>query len=220
MDAIRAVLFDIDGTLIDSNDLNVDAWSDAFRESGIAIARETIHGQIGKGGDNLLPALVPGCAPDVQEKLKMRQGEIFKADYMARARPFPDARALLERVHARGAKVVLASSAAQDQVDHYVDLMDARMLIDAIVTVDDVASSKPAPDIFAIALKKAGAVRPEQAMAVGDTPYDIAAAAKSGIATIALLSGGFDVGSLADAAAIYRDASDLLACFGKSPLAR
>lgn len=220
MGAVKAVLFDIDGTLIDSNGLNVDAWSDAFVEAGLHVDRDAIHGQIGKGGDNLLPALVPACDDAAQDRLKARQGAIFKADYIGRARPFPAARALLERVRATGAKIVIASSAAQEQLDHYIDLMEARALIDAVTSIDDVETSKPAPDIFATALKKAGDLMPEQALAVGDTPYDIAAAGKAGIRTIAVLSGGFAIADLAGSVAVYRDVADLLQRFDASPLAR
>ncbi|WP_116090794.1 HAD family hydrolase [Sphingomonas crusticola] len=218
MAGIKAALFDIDGTLIDSNDLNVAAWFDAFQEAGIAIARDAIHGQIGKGGDNLLPALAPHCDKAEQERLKTRQGEIFKANYIARAKPFPGARALLERVRETGAKVVLASSAAREQLDHYIGLMDAHDLIDAVTSIDDVESSKPAPDIFATALRKAG-VASGEAVAIGDTPYDIEAAGKAGVGTIALLSGGFAAETLSGAIALYDDAADLLARFDQSPLA-
>lgn len=217
---ILAVLFDIDGTLIDSNKLHVRAWRDAFAEEGVEIAEDRIAGQIGKGGDNLVPALAPNLDDDTQTRLGTREGEIFKQHYIDQAVPFAQARELLAHVRDHGAKVVFASSAAQEQLDHYTDLMDAHDLIDATTSIDDVTSSKPAPDIFAVALKKLDGLRADQVLAVGDTPYDIESAGKSGIGTIGLLSGGFSREALKDAVAIYADAADLLARFDSSPLVR
>jgi HAD superfamily hydrolase (TIGR01509 family) len=215
---IKAVLFDIDGTLIDSNELHVSAWSEAFREVGIELERESIAGQIGKGGDNLVPALAPDTDAATQEQLSTREGEIFKQRYLAQAAPFPGAHDLLARVRDAGAKVVFASSAAQEQLDHYIGLLDAKSLIDATTSIDDVEQSKPAPDIFAVALEKLAPLTADEVLAVGDTPYDIESAVKSGIRTVGLLSGGFDREALKDAVAIYRDVADLLANFESSPL--
>jgi HAD superfamily hydrolase (TIGR01509 family) len=218
---IQAVLFDIDGTLIDSNELHVTAWVQAFSEGGHDIDRATIHSQIGKGGDNLVPALLPGLPLAAQKGLSEAQGRLFKQLFLHRAQPFPSARELLERVHRDGRKIVLASSASKAELDHYVQLMDIQGIVDGGTSIDDVSASKPAPDIFAVALERAG-VEPDQAIAVGDTPYDANAAAKSGIRTVGLLSGGFTRAELerAGAIAIYRDAADLLANYAGSPLAQ
>ena len=216
---IKAVLFDIDGTLVDSNDLHVAAWDAAFREGGFAVDREAIRGQIGKGGDLLVPTLLPDIAKAVQEKLARRHGEIFQREHLATVRPFPDAHALLARVHDAGQQVVLASSAEQKELDHYIELLDARALVDATTSIDDVATSKPAPDIFAKALKKTG-LKADEAMVVGDTPYDIEAARRCGIAAVAVRSGGFSEESLAGAVARYDDVAALLAGYDGSPLAR
>lgn len=215
---IRAVLFDLDGTLIDSNEAHVAVWEQVFAEAGHPIDAATIRGQIGKGGDQLVPTLLPGTTDDEIERLSDRHGELFKADHLDRVQPFPDSRALLERVDNAGKTVVLASSASKAELDHYVDLLDAKALIDAGTSIDDVETSKPAPDIFGTALKKAG-VAADEAIAVGDTPWDIEAAGKAGIATVALRSGGFSDDTLADAVAIYDDAAALLAGFATSPLA-
>lgn len=216
---VRAVLFDLDGTLVDSNDFHVDAWERVFREAGHAIARERIAGQIGKGGDLLVPALLPDASEAEQERLATRHGEVFKSRYLDLVRPFPGATALLRRVKDSGRKVVLASSANDEELQHYVGLLDAADLVTATTSKDDVSTTKPAGDIVAAALGKAG-VAPGHAIVVGDTPYDIEAAAKCRVATVAVRSGGFDATALQGAVARYDDVSALLAGFGRSPLAR
>lgn len=217
---IRAVLFDIDGTLIDSNGLHVEAWAEVFAAAGHDVTREAIAGQIGKGGDHLVPALLPGLDDAEQERLTEEHGKVFKAKYIALAQPFPDARALLERVYRDGKHVVLASSASAEELDHYVALLGIGDLVEARTSIDDVESSKPAPDIFAVALKKAG-VAGSQALAVGDTPYDVASAKGAGVATVAVLSGGFAEGELRGegAVAVYADVAALLAGYEESVLA-
>ena len=217
---IKAILFDIDGTLIDSNHLHVEAWARVFAEAGHSVTRAAIAGQIGEGGDNLVPALLPGATEDEVTRLSDRHGEVFKADYLASARPFPGARALLERAHAGGAKVVLASSASREELDRYVERLQVKAIVAAKTSIDDVATSKPAPDIFAAALRKAG-VNAAEAIAVGDTPYDVASAGGAGVRTVAVLTGGFSEAALrgAGAVAVYRDVGALLEEYGKSVLA-
>lgn len=219
--AIKAVLFDIDGTLIDSNDLHVRAWSESFHDAGLHFGELTIHDQIGKGSDMLLPSLLPGITDDEREKLTKAHAELFKSRYLPRARPFPGARDLLARVHAAGLKVVLASSASGEEVDHYTDLMDARDIVSATTSASDVEHTKPAPDIFATALAKVAPIAASEAIVVGDTPYDVEAARKCELATIALRSGKFADETLlgAGAIALYDDAAALLAAFEVSPLA-
>ena len=123
---IKAVLLDIDGTLIDSNDYHVRAWDEAFRAAGIHFDRQTIHDQIGKGADMLVPALLPDTDKAGQETLAAAQESAFNDRYLAQVRPFPAARALLVRLHDAGQKLVFASSASKEQLDHYLDLLDAR----------------------------------------------------------------------------------------------
>ena len=216
---VRAVLFDLDGTLVDSNDFHVDAWQRVFREGGHAVDRDRIAGQIGKGGDLLVPALLPGAPRAEQERLAQRHGEVFKARYLDLVRPFPGAAALLRRVADSGRKVVLASSASGEELEHYVGLLGVADVLTATTSKDDVATTKPAGDIFAAALAKAG-VSPRRAIVIGDTPYDIAAAAKCGVAAVAVRSGGFDEPALQGAVARYDDVAALLAGFERSPLAR
>jgi len=215
---IKAVLFDLDGTLVDSNEAHVEVWSRVFRDAGHPVDLAAIRGQIGKGGDLFVPTLLPHLPADEQERLAGEHGERFKAGWLPRVAPFPRAHDLLARVRASGSKVVLASSASAEELDHYVELLDAKKLVDARTSIDDVETSKPAPDIFGAALKKAG-LAPEEALVVGDTPFDIKGADRAGIAAVALRSGGFTDDALAGAAAIYDDAADLLARFDASPLA-
>ena len=216
---IRAVLFDLDGTLVDSNDLHVRTWVEVFAEKGIHVTADAVHAQIGKGADLLVPALVPGADDQTSEAFGDAHGDRFKAEYLAQVRPFPHARDLLARTKAAGRQVVLASSASREELDHYIDLLGARELVDASTTIDDVGTSKPAPDIFATALKKAG-VAAAEAIAVGDSPYDAESAGKAGMGAAALRSGGFSDRELKEAGAtvIYDDAAALLAAFDSSPL--
>lgn len=217
---VKAILFDIDGTLADSNDLHVLAWEAAFAREGHRVDRQAIHDQIGKGADNLVPALLPGSDDATAERLGDAHGAIFKREYLGQVKPFPGAHDLLARAHAAGSQVVLASSASRAEVDHYLDLLDARGLVAATTSIDDVANSKPAPDIFATALGKLTGVGAAEAIVVGDTPYDIESAARCGIAAVALRSGKFPDAALKGGVAIYDDAAALLAGFEASPLNR
>jgi HAD superfamily hydrolase (TIGR01509 family) len=216
---ITAVLFDIDGTLVDSNDMHVLAWEEAFAGIGASFDRDVIHSQIGKGTDMLVPTLLPDLGEDEQDALGEAHGAIFKAKYLEKAKPFARAHDLLAKARDVGQRIVLASSASQAELDHYLDLLDARDLVDATTSSDDVEKTKPAPDIFATAIRKIGA-DPAEVIVVGDTPYDVEAAAKCGIAAIALRSGKFsdDALNAAGAIAIYDDAAALLERYDASPL--
>lgn len=218
---IKAVLFDLDGTLIDSNDLHVKVWHRVFSEAGHEIEPAAIHGQIGKGGDNLVPALLPALSDSEQKALADEHGRLFKQMFMDQAKPFPGASELLRRVHDGGRKVVLASSASEAELKHYTELLGVTDIVAAATSIDDVGTSKPAPDIFAVALQKVG-VAAAEAVAVGDTPYDVISAGKAGAGTIALLSGGFSQSALREAGAdtIYDDVADLLKGYGGSALSR
>ena len=218
--AIKAVFFDIDGTLVDSNDRHVAAWDEAFRERGFVVSPEAIRSQIGKGGDLLVPALLPNTTKAEQGALSDRHGEIFKQRHLDHVRPFKDAAALLRHVHDRSQRIVLASSAGRQEVKHYVSLLDVADIVDATTTIDDVATSKPAGDIFGAALKKVKPLAPSEVLVVGDTPYDIEAAEKCGIRTVAVRSGGFPDEALRGAGTIglYDDVADPLANYDRSPL--
>lgn len=216
---IRAVLFDVDGTLVDSNEAHVDAWAVAFREAGRPQEVGDIRLQIGKGGDLLIPSLWPEAKEDQRKAAAKAHDRHFKSAYLRHIKPFAGARELLARVRKSGRTIVLASSAKRAEVEYYLKLLDAEDLVDAITSADDVDASKPEPDIFEAALDKAG-VDPDAAIAVGDTIYDVEAARRIGIATIGLTSGPCDRAQLKDAGAlaVFADVADLLAGFDRSPL--
>jgi phosphoglycolate phosphatase-like HAD superfamily hydrolase len=217
---IEAVLLDIDGTLVDSNEYHVMAWRRAFEAAGISVEPPEIRKQIGKGADMLIPSVAPDLQPDVRETVAKRHGEIFRSEYLPRVQPFPCAYELIATLHRGGREILLASSADQAEVDHYVGLLSVKELLRATTSADDVAKSKPAGDIFASALQKTSGKTPQQAIAIGDTPYDVLAAAKCGIRTIVLRSGGFSDQELLSKqpVAIYNDIRDLLGNLSASML--
>ncbi|PZN94095.1 MAG: HAD family hydrolase [Alphaproteobacteria bacterium] len=219
---VKAVLFDIDGTLVDSNDQHVLAWAAAFAEIGKTFDHELLHDQIGKGADMLVPTLLPGLDAAAVEELGDRHGAIFKARFLDAVRPFPRARDLLAHVHANGQQVVLASSASKSELDHYLELLDAHDLVVATTSADDVRHTKPAPDIFATALGKLDGMSAEDVIVVGDTPYDMKAALACGIAAVAVRSGKFADQVLREAGAvqIHDDVAALLADYAASPAGR
>jgi phosphoglycolate phosphatase-like HAD superfamily hydrolase len=219
--SLQAVFFDIDGTLVDSNELHVEAWQRAFQELRFPVESSAIRRQIGKGADMLIPALVPDIDEDRREALSKRHGEIFAADYLAQVRPFGRATGLVERLHDRGVKVLLASSAKQSEVDHYVKLLRVQQVLYGTISADEVEASKPAHDIFARALAKVAPIAPSETIAVGDTPYDAIAASKVNVQTIAVRSGGFSDSDLRDAGAIalYDSIADLYEHLQDSALA-
>ena len=218
---IEVVLFDIDGTLVDSNEQLVNAWAFAFREEGHPQELDDIRSQIGKGGDLLVPELLPDLDDPIRKRIAERQGDYFKEIYLDHVRAFEDAAELIGRVYASGRKVVLASSAKRDELEHYVGLLCVKPLITATTSIDDVETSKPEPDIFGAALEKVG-VEPSRALVVGDTIYDVDAALRLGIATVGVTSGPFDERQLKEAGAIavFADVASILRDFDRSPLAQ
>jgi HAD superfamily hydrolase (TIGR01509 family) len=219
---IKAILFDVDGTLIDSNDLHAAAWRDTFLHFGADLPHEVIRGQIGKGGDNLLPALLPAELVEAkQEEMENFRSELFERDYLPRVVPLPGVRELFERLAADGKKIVLASSATAEEVRFHVGVIGAEDLVQDTTSADEVESSKPDPDIFAAALAKVAPVTPDEAVVVGDTPYDVEAACKAGLRTIAFRSGGFpdEVLLAAGAAELWDGPADLLANYERSLIA-
>lgn len=217
---IEAILFDIDGTLVDSNERHVNAWAFAFREEGHLQELDDIRAQIGKGGDLLVPELLPDVDDAVRKRVSERHGDYFKNMYLDDVRAFEGAAELIERVHASGRKVVLASSAKQDELEHYVELLGIKLFVAATTSIDDVETSKPEPDIFGVALGKVG-VEASKALVVGDTIYDVDAALRTGIATVGVTSGPFDEQQLKEAGAIavFPDVASILRDFDRSPLA-
>jgi phosphoglycolate phosphatase-like HAD superfamily hydrolase len=218
---LKAVFFDIDGTLVDSNEFHVTAWEKAFRDCEHPVPVAAIRGQIGKGADMLIPALLPESDDTTRASIAQRHDEIFKSRYLEQVQAFPGATELIATMYRDGIKVLLASSAKADEVEHYVKLLRAKQFLTATTSSDDVHQSKPAADIFASALKKVAPIDAQEAIAVGDTPYDVTSAGKCRIRTVAVLSGGFPEAELqrAGAIAIYDTIADLLVNLETSPLA-
>ncbi|MBV9775640.1 MAG: HAD family phosphatase, partial [Acetobacteraceae bacterium] len=158
---LKAVIFDVDGTLVDSVDLHAQAWVDAFKEIGHDIEFAAVRGQIGKGGDQLMPVFL--SKEELERKgasLSKRRGDILKQRYLSRIKPFPDVRALFERIRADGTRIVLASSAKADELEAYKRVANIDGLSDAQTSSDDAEESKPEPDVFEAAMSKLGDVRP------------------------------------------------------------
>jgi HAD superfamily hydrolase (TIGR01509 family) len=209
---IGAILFDVDGTLIDSNELHAVAWRETFLHFGHDLPLERIRAQIGKGGDNLIPTLLPDLGDDEQEEMDSFRSDLFKRDYLPRVTPFPGVRELFERLVSDGRKIVLASSAKGAEVKFHLGVLGAADLVTATTSADDVEHSKPCPDIFAAALQKVAPLGPGEVVVVGDSPFDVQAAKKLGIRVIGVRSGGFPDASLLEAGAdqLFDGPEDLL----------
>jgi HAD superfamily hydrolase (TIGR01549 family) len=215
-----AVIFDVDGTLIDSVDLHAQAWKDAFEQFGKQPSFADVRAQIGKGADQLMPVFL--SRDELRrfgEQLEEFRGQLYKREYLSRVRAFPEVRALFERVRAEGKQIALASSAPRDELARYVEVANIADLIDVTTSADDVERSKPHPDVFCAALARLQ-LPAADAVVVGDSPYDVQAASRAGARCVGLLCGGFarELLESAGAVAIYRDPADLHAHFASSPL--
>ncbi|MBI3653049.1 MAG: HAD family hydrolase [Acidobacteria bacterium] len=218
---IRAAIFDLDGTLVDSVDLHARAWQEAFRHFGREVAFERVREQIGKGGDQLLPVFF--SRQELQrfgKELEDYRDKRFKENYLPQVKAFPQVRDLFERLLADGKRLALASSAQGDELQTYKRLARIEDLITGESSADEVEKSKPHPDVFAVALATLDDIEAHEAMVVGDTPYDAEAANKLGLQTIGVLCGGFPETDLraAGCLAIYQNPADLLANLAHSPL--
>ena len=212
--SVRAFIFDIDGTLVDSNELHVDSWDQAFRQFGKQFSREQLRAQIGKGSDQYLPEfLTPEEIKRFGKELDEYRSELFRKEYLPQVRPFPKVHELFKRIHDDNKRIVLANSDKKRDTKYYIDLLKIGDLINGYVSGDDADRSKPAPDIFAASLEKLGDISPADAVTLGDTKFDVEAAKKAGVKTIAFLCGGTSESVLrhAGAIAIYRDPADFLA---------
>ncbi len=220
---IEAVIFDVDGTLVDSVDFHARAWQRALKEYGKEVDFQTVRGQIGKGGDQLMPeflskAEIEKFGDDVEEKRR----EIFQKEYLQRIEAFPKVRELFERIKRDGKQIVLASSSPEEELEHFKKLLNIADLIEGDTNADDAEESKPEPDIFLAAMKKIGNPKPEETIVIGDTPYDAEAAGKAKLETIGFLCGDFPEQQLRDAGCIeiYQDPADLLARYDESSLGK
>src|SRR5687767_1316954 len=214
------VLLDIDGTLLDSNDAHAQSWVEIFRRHGYGIAFEHVRPMIGKGSDKLVPELT-GLDPETGKGKEMTEerSRLFLHDYLPKLRPTRGARDLVQRLRDDGFCLVVATSAGGDELDQLLRQAGIDDLIEKTTSSSDAESSKPDPDIIQAALKK-GKLRPHTAIMLGDTPYDIEAAGRAGVAAIALRCGGWwNDAALKDAIGIYDDPAALRAGIDRSPLA-
>lgn len=219
---VKAVIFDIDGTLIDSVDLHARSWVEAFAEFGHEVSFEQVRGQIGKGGDKLLPEFLSAHQIEADGKgLEERRAVIMKDRLVAQIKPFDDVRELFERLLRDGKAIALASSAKGDELQTYKRIARIENLPLVETSSDDADESKPAPDIFEAAMKCLGSISPEHVIAVGDTPYDAESAGKAGLRTVGVLCGGWPAEKLREAGCVevYKDPADLLGKLSESMLA-
>jgi HAD superfamily hydrolase (TIGR01509 family) len=216
--AFRGVILDVDGTLVDSNDAHAHAWVAAFAERELAVTFEAVRRLVGMGGDKLIPAATghhEGEPPVAG--IGERRTAIFRDRWLPTVRALPASRALVEALKGRGLGLVIGTSAKSEELGPLLDIAGVADLVPLRTTSDDADRSKPEPDIVSEALAKLGLAADEVVM-IGDTPYDIIAAERAGVATIALRSGGWDDAALAAAIGIYDDPADLLAQLDRSPL--
>lgn len=219
---VKAVLSDIDGTLVESNWLHAAAWCDAFAKVEINLEVEEVRRQIGKGGDELIPVFVPWWKrKTIEEPLKAYRKFIFETDYMGQVKPFPRVRELVQQIKQAGIKFALASSSKKDELAVYKRIASISDLVDEETSADDADRAKPHPDIFQATLDKLG-VKAKEALALGDTPYDAEAAGKANVWTIGVTTGGWSREDLlaAGCVEVWKDVAELLDNFDRSALVR
>jgi HAD superfamily hydrolase (TIGR01509 family) len=218
---IKAVVFDVDGTIVDSVELHAEAWQEAFKKFGKEVDLQAVRRQIGKGADQLLPVFFSPVEL-AQFGKELDRSNLYKKEYLPHVKAFPKVRDLFERIRQAGKQIVLASSAKGDELNTYKKLARIEDLTEAETSSEDAEKSKPHPDIFEAALSELGDVARNRVVVVGDTPYDAQAAAKADLHTIGLLCGGWNENDLRGAGciAIYRDPAELLARYGESPIER
>ncbi len=212
-----AVILDVDGTLVDTNYHHAIAWYRAFRQSEVTVPLWRIHRSVGMGGDQLIESLVGAEAEaEIGEEVRAAHTVLYMA-LIGEVAPMPGAKALVVELRLRGHPVVLSSSASSEEIDHYIDQLDVREDVQGWTTSADVEATKPEPDLIKAALEKAGT---DRAVLIGDTPYDIEAAKKVDVPTVALMTGGFSEQELMDAGAViaFKSIEELCANFDATPL--
>lgn len=213
-------ILDIDGTLVDTNYQHAIAWYRAFRRHGIVLPIWRIHRHLGMGGDQVVEALTDEQTEnELGDALREAERELY-FELIDEVEPMDGARELISELGQRGHVVVLASSAKEEEVERYLDLLDARELADAWTTSADVEATKPAPDLVNSALEKVGGSA-DDALMVGDTPWDVKAAGRAGVDTLAVLTGGFAIEELRESGAreVFESVADLRAGLERTPLA-
>jgi HAD superfamily hydrolase (TIGR01509 family) len=217
---MTVAVLDIDGTLVDTNYHHAIAWYRAFREHGIVLPVWRIHRHIGMGGDQLVAALTDDQTErEHGDKIRETETKCY-FELIDEVETMDGSRELIEHIKQRGHTVVLASSAKEAEVDHYLDLLDARELADAWTTSADVEATKPAPDLVTAALDRVGGSS-DDAVMIGDTPWDVKAAGGAGVQTLAVLTGGFSVHELREAGAVdvFDSVRELCERLDRTPLA-
>lgn len=216
----RGVIFDIDGTLVDSNRLHAESWAETLASFGYAITADDVQPLIGMGGDKLLPALI-GVDSESDDGMRYseRRTELFFEKYLPRVRAFPGARAFAERLREDGYLLVTASSASEEELEKLLAIAGIADLLADTTSSDDAERSKPDPDIVHAAVGRSGLPAADLIM-LGDTPYDVEAATRAGVRIVAVRSGGWDDRSLAGASAVYDDVGALLERYEESPFSR
>ena len=220
---ITSVIFDIDGTLVDSVDLHAEAWREALERFGKKVSFAEVRRQIGKGGDQLMPVFL--SREELQnfgDELEQYRSDLFKKEFLPRVKAFPDVRQLFQRISEDDKRIALASSAKGDELKTYKAIAGIEDLVETETSSDDADRSKPYPDIFQAALAQLGDVRPDNVVVVGDTIYDAEAAGKAHLRTIGVMCGGWSEEDLrrAGCIAVYRDPADLLNGYDASPISR
>ena len=215
----KGVLLDVDGTLVDSNDAHAHAYVDALKAFSYDVAFERVRPLIGMGGDELLPKLI-GVVGDskLRQDIDARRSEIFKTRYLPEVKAFPGVRELLERFIEDRLSLIAASSSGKDTLAALLELADVSDLLSEQTSSSDADASKPHPDILTVALDKLS-LPADQALLLGDTPYDLQAAAPLGLGVIAFRCGGWDDEDLKGALTVYDGPQDLLANYETSPFA-
>jgi HAD superfamily hydrolase (TIGR01509 family) len=213
---LKGVIFDIDGTLVDSNDAHARSWVDTFAETGYAVPFNAVRPLIGMGADKLLPLTI-GISHDSDEgkKLTKRRSEIFRERYLPHLKPFEGSRQLVLRVRDDGLKPIVATSAKDQELKGLLKAAQVDDLMEEKATASDAKRSKPDPDIVHAAIEESG-ISPQHLIMIGDTPYDIEAAGKARVRTIAFRCGGWSDDALKGAAEIYDGPADLLEHYDSS----
>ena len=215
----KVVLLDVDGTLIDSNDAHADSWVETLQEAGYEVTFPRIRTLIGKGADKLLPEAVGVEKDSARGKvIGDRRSQLFMSKYLPTLVAFPGARELLLRLRSDGFTLVVATSAQKDEMKALLRVAGLDDLIEEAASAMDADASKPDPDIILAAMRSAGC-RPDEAIMLGDTPYDVQAATRANVRTIALRCGGWADAQLTGAIAIYDSPLDLVRHYARSPLA-
>ncbi len=216
-----AIIFDIDGTLIDSVDAHAEAWVVAFKQFGYTVGFEEMKQKIGKGGEFVIEDVFsPEEVEAKGEQIHSFRSQYYHDNFLKQVQPLPKVRELFERIREDGLRILLATSAQPESAEHYIELLGVKDLIEGCTTTGDVKKAKPNPDIFETVLAKLDGITADQVIVVGDSPYDAEAAAKAFLQTVGVLTGGFSEEQLKSAGciAIYKDPADLLAYYTDSPL--